>query len=270
MHFLQDNLIRSHSAGVGQPLSREQTRRLLALRINVLAKGYSGIRPETVSKMVAAFNADCLSVVPSQGTVGASGDLAPLSHLALGLMGEGKMWDPDTGVIAPSATVLEKHGLTPIQLEAKEGLAMINGTQLMSSISAEAVTRAATLAHTADIACALSVEALKGTPRAFEACIHATRPHKGQQAVAAKLLKLLTPVSEVCQAILIAEEICRNYIDSSPSLKKSFFFVSSIFEIIINSAPLLVFVSSLLCSSFGVTTILGKSKTPTVCAAHLK
>ena len=197
MHFLQDNLIRSHSAGVGEPLSREQTRRLLALRINVLAKGYSGIRPETVSKMVAAFNADCLSVVPSQGTVGASGDLAPLSHLALGLMGEGQMWDPDTGKIAPSASVLLKHGLSPIQLEAKEGLAMINGTQLMSSISAEAVTRAATLAHTADIACALSVEALKGTPRAFEACIHATRPHKGQQAVAAKLLKLLTPVSEV-------------------------------------------------------------------------
>lgn len=182
---------------MGAPLSRAQTRRLLALRINVLAKGYSGIRPETVAKMVAAFNLDCLSVVPSQGTVGASGDLAPLAHLALGLMGEGQMWDPHTGEQAPAAAVLANHGLAPIQLEAKEGLAMINGTQLMSSIAAEAVTRAATLAYTADVACALSVEALKGTPRAFEACIHATRPHKGQQAVAARLMKLLTPVSEV-------------------------------------------------------------------------
>ena len=103
---LQANLIRSHSAGVGEPLTPSETRRLLALRLNVLAKGHSGIRAETVEQMVAAFNANCLSVVPSKGTVGASGDLAPLSHLALGLMGEGLMWDPDApGQHAPAKEV---------------------------------------------------------------------------------------------------------------------------------------------------------------------
>eukprot|EP00750_Incisomonas_marina_P018079 INCI2701.2.p1 GENE.INCI2701.2~~INCI2701.2.p1 ORF type:complete len:425 (+),score=47.00 INCI2701.2:165-1439(+) len=195
---LQRNLIRSHSAGVGTPLSPAETRRLLALRLNVLAKGHSGIRAETVEKMVAAFNADCLSVVPAQGTVGASGDLAPLSHLALGLMGEGEMWDPDQpGHKAPAAEVLLRRGLEPIELSAKEGLAMINGTQMMSSLVAKAVTRASNLALCADVACALSVEALKGTPRAFEPCIHATRPHAGQVAVAKRLLSLLLPPSEI-------------------------------------------------------------------------
>ena len=194
--------------------------------------------------MVAAFNADCLSVVPARGTVGASGDLAPLSHLALGLMGEGPMWDPSTGEISPDAgAVLAKHGLTPIKLEAKEGLAMINGTQMMSSIGAECVVRGENLALTADVACALSVEvggvaclvasflasllpsllacaradsslfspppfllhlsgaqALRGTPRAFEACIHSVRPHAGQVAVAGRLIQMLTPPSSMWQA----------------------------------------------------------------------
>jgi histidine ammonia-lyase len=194
---LQTNLVRSHCAGVGTPLSREETRRLLALRINILTKGHSGIRQETVDRMVAAFNADCISVVPSQGTVGASGDLAPLSHLALGLMGEGPMWDPETGTIGEASEILARHGLTPILLEAKEGLAMINGTQMMSSITAHAVTRAKQLALAADIACALSVEGLKGTPRHFEECIHAVRPHSGQVAVAKRMMQLLTPTSEI-------------------------------------------------------------------------
>ena len=119
---LQTNLIRSHCAGVGRPISRDQTRRLLALRTNVLAKGYSGVRPETLQQMVDAFNADCMPVVPSQGTVGASGDLAPLSHLALGLMGEGQMHNPRTGEVEDAAHVLREHGLRPIILEAKEGL----------------------------------------------------------------------------------------------------------------------------------------------------
>ena len=197
---LQTNLIRSHSAGVGEPLSPAETRRLLALRINVLAKGYSGIRRDTVEKMVAAFNHDCLSVVPSQGTVGASGDLAPLSHLALGLMGEGNMWDPDRPgerVQVPAAEVLRRKGLEPIRLEAKEGLAMINGTQMMTSIAAEATVRAESVAVTADVACALSVEALKGTPAAFEPCIHAARPHGGQRDAARRLLALLLPTSDI-------------------------------------------------------------------------
>merc|ERR1719272_2124577 len=105
---------------------------MLALRANVLAKGHSGVRSETLKKFLAAFNADCLSLVPEKGTVGASGDLAPLSHLALGLMGEGKMWDPRDGQQKDAAEVLAAHGLKPIELTAKEGLAMINGTQLMS------------------------------------------------------------------------------------------------------------------------------------------
>lgn len=197
---LQTNLIRSHCAGVGRPISRDQTRRLLALRTNVLAKGYSGVRPETLQQMVDAFNADCMPVVPSQGTVGASGDLAPLSHLALGLMGEGQMHNPRTGEVEDAAHVLREHGLRPIILEAKEGLALINGTQLMTSIGAEAVTRARNVSLAADLACALAVETLRGTPRSFEQCIHDTRPHRGQQAVAKRLMGLLTPVSGLFQS----------------------------------------------------------------------
>lgn len=194
---LQENLIRSHAAGVGAPLTVPQTRMLLALRMNTLARGHSGVRPETLQQMVAAFNADCLSVVPAKGTVGASGDLAPLSHLALGLMGEGRMWDPKTGDIKPAAEVLASNGLTPLKLGAKEGLALINGTQMMTAVGAEALHRADNVAMCADIAAALSVEVLKGTRRAFHSSIHSVRPHAGQGQVAKRLRTLLTPSSEV-------------------------------------------------------------------------
>eukprot|EP00035_Acanthoeca_spectabilis_P034329 m.28481 g.28481 ORF g.28481 m.28481 type:complete len:563 (-) comp6555_c0_seq2:2390-4078(-) len=194
---LQTNLIRSHAAGIGQPLSIEQTRMLLVLRINTLAKGHSGVRPETLSKMVDAFNADAISVVPSQGTVGASGDLAPLSHLALGLMGEGEMWDTQTNEIRPASAVLHERGLEPITLHAKEGLALINGTQMITALGAEAVHQARNAALCADIACALTVEVLKGTPRAFHPSIHSVRPHKGQQQVATRLRTLLSPTSDL-------------------------------------------------------------------------
>ncbi|XP_045555825.1 histidine ammonia-lyase isoform X2 [Salmo salar] len=143
---LQANLIRSHSAGVGPPLSVERTRMLLALRINVLAKGYSGVSMETIQAMVKAFNASCLSWVPEKGTVGASGDLAPLAHLTLGLMGEGRMWSPQRGW-DHAKTVLECHGLTPLVLKPKEGIGLINGTQMMSSLAAEAVERAVGVAR---------------------------------------------------------------------------------------------------------------------------
>lgn len=195
---LQENLIRSHSSGTGEPLSPQQTRMLLALRINVLAKGHSGIRTETLQQLVDAFNADCLSVVPSKGTVGASGDLAPLAHLALGMMGEGKMWDKVVGadgqesfVIGDAADVLAKNGLKPVQLGAKEGLAMINGTQLITSIGAEAVVRAENVANCADIAVALTIEVLKGTVNAFHPRIHEVRPHAGQKLVADRIRTLL-------------------------------------------------------------------------------
>ncbi|ETI39465.1 histidine ammonia-lyase [Phytophthora nicotianae P10297] len=190
---LQENLIRSHSSGTGEPLTPAQTRMLLALRINVLAKGHSGIRVQTLEQLVDAFNADCLSVVPARGTVGASGDLAPLAHLALGMMGEGPMWDKVDGefVVSEASKVLGKHGLKPVQLGAKEGLAMINGTQLITSVGAEAVVRAQNVANCADIAVALTLEVLCGTVNAFHPRIHAVRPHTGQMLVASRIRTLL-------------------------------------------------------------------------------
>lgn len=199
---LQENVIRSHSAGVGKPLNPETTRMLLALRINVLAKGYSGISLETLLQIVDAFNASCLSWIPEQGTVGASGDLAPLAHLALGLMGEGKMWSPQTGW-GEAKYVLESHNLRPIKLGPKEGIAMINGTQLITAIGAEAVERANIIARQADVVAALSLEVLKGSSRAFDKEIHDIRPHKGQAIVAKRLRSLLhskTYPSEIAES----------------------------------------------------------------------
>ncbi|KAJ8269232.1 hypothetical protein COCON_G00118390 [Conger conger] len=187
---LQKNLVFSHAAGVGNPLSPERTRMLLALRINVLAKGHSGISLEAVYTMIEAFNTSCLSFVPEKGTVGASGDLAPLSHLALGLMGEGKMWSPKTGW-GEAKSVLEAHGLKPLSLKAKEGLALINGTQMITSLGAEAVERALAIARQADIIAALTLEVLKGTTKAFHSDIHAVRPHPGQNLVAWRFRSVL-------------------------------------------------------------------------------
>uniref|UniRef100_A0A8U8CGL4 Histidine ammonia-lyase n=1 Tax=Geospiza parvula TaxID=87175 RepID=A0A8U8CGL4_GEOPR len=187
---LQVNLVRSHSAGVGKPLTPERTRMLLALRINVLAKGYSGISLETLEQVIEVFNASCLPYIPEKGTVGASGDLAPLSHLALGLIGEGKMWSPKSGW-ADAKYVLEAHGLKPITLKPKEGLALINGTQMITSLGCEAVERAGAIARQADIIAALTLEVLKGTTRAFDTDIHAVRPHQGQAEVAFRFRSLL-------------------------------------------------------------------------------
>eukprot|EP01119_Soliformovum_irregulare_P002456 TRINITY_DN12702_c0_g1_i1.p1 TRINITY_DN12702_c0_g1~~TRINITY_DN12702_c0_g1_i1.p1 ORF type:complete len:531 (+),score=111.70 TRINITY_DN12702_c0_g1_i1:1863-3455(+) len=191
--ILQENLIRSHAAGVGQPLPPIRTRRLLALRINVLSKGFSGIRVETLKTLIEACNKWCLPFVPEKGTLGASGDLAPLSHLALGMMGEGQMWDFEGNKWASAAQILERHGITPIKLQAKEGLAMINGTQLIVGIGAEALYRAERLCVVADVAGAMSLEALKGTCKAFDPDIHRVRPHTGQIQCAQRLLKLLQP-----------------------------------------------------------------------------
>uniref|UniRef100_A0A8C4K0L8 Histidine ammonia-lyase n=1 Tax=Dromaius novaehollandiae TaxID=8790 RepID=A0A8C4K0L8_DRONO len=168
----------------------ERSRMLLALRINVLAKGYSGISLETLQQVIEAFNASCLPYIPEKGTVGASGDLAPLSHLALGLIGEGKMWSPKSGW-ADAKYVLEAHGLKPIKLKPKEGLALINGTQMITSLGCEAVERASAIARQADIVAALTLEVLKGTTRAFDTDIHAVRPHRGQTEVAFRFRSLL-------------------------------------------------------------------------------
>jgi len=187
---LQVNLIRSHAACVGEALTLERSRSLLALRINVLAKGFSGISLDNLEKMIAIFNSGCVSYVPEKGTVGASGDLGPLAHLALGMLGEGKMWGPKTGWTNASM-VLSVHGLKPLSLGPKEGLALINGTQLIGAIGNEALERAKSICRQADIIAALSLEVLKGSTKAYNEEIHKVRPHRGQIHVAGIIRSLL-------------------------------------------------------------------------------
>ncbi len=186
---LQLNLVRSHAAGVGEPLGEAETRALMVLRANVLAKGFSGVRLETLDLLIAMINAGVHPVVPSQGSVGASGDLAPLAHLALALVGEGSSCYGARR--QPSAEALAAAGLAPVALEAKEGLALINGTQLITGLAGLALAEAWRLARTADVAGALSLDALKGTDVAFDPRIHAMRPHPGQAASARNVAKLL-------------------------------------------------------------------------------
>jgi len=186
---LQLNLVRSHAAGVGEPLDEPETRALMLLRANVLAKGFSGIRAETLELLIAMINAGIHPVVPRQGSVGASGDLAPLAHLALALVGEGRC--VYQGRAVPSAEALAQAGLAPAVLEAKEGLALINGTQLITGLAGLALAEAGRLVCCADVAGALSLDALKGTDVAFDPRIHAARPHPGQGASARNLARLL-------------------------------------------------------------------------------
>jgi histidine ammonia-lyase len=185
---LQLNLVRSHAAGVGDPLPTPAVRALMALRANVLAKGFSGVREETLDALLALINAAVHPRVPSRGSVGASGDLAPLAHLALVLVGEGAA--EHEGQMLPGAEALARAGLRPVALAPKEGLALINGTQASAAVLALAVIAAARLARAADVAAALSVDALRGSFHAFEARIHAARPVPGQVASAANLWRL--------------------------------------------------------------------------------
>jgi len=186
---LQRNLVRSHAAGVGPILGRRETRALMVLRANVLAKGFSGARVETAELLVACLNRGIHPCVPEQGSVGASGDLAPLAHVALLLIGEGECEFEGRRIAAAEA--LGAAGLAPVTLEAKEGLALINGTQLMTAITALALLAAETLAKTADVVAAMTVDALLGTDVAFDPRIHAARPHAGQGASARNLKRLL-------------------------------------------------------------------------------
>jgi histidine ammonia-lyase len=186
---LQTNLVRSHAGGVGQPLSEGESRAMLLLRANVLAKGFSGCRRELVALLVALLNAGVHPVIPEKGSVGASGDLAPLAHLALVLIGEGEAYYK--GARMAGAEALRRAGLAPLALEAKEGLALLNGTQAMTAVGALSVARALRVAKLADVAGAMSLEALMGTPAAFDPRIHEARPHVGQVDAAAHLLTLL-------------------------------------------------------------------------------
>ncbi|MCL2675970.1 MAG: histidine ammonia-lyase [Firmicutes bacterium] len=187
--LLQKNLLLSHACGVGQPFDKEIVRGMLALRINALVGGHSGVKPDTLELMAQMLNLDIIPIIPEKGSLGASGDLAPLSHMALPLLGLGEVFYK--GKITPTVEAFAKAGLVPVELTAKEGLALINGTQAMCSISALAAFDALNLLKTADIVASLTVEALTGITDAFDCRIHDLRGQKGQVSVADNLRKLL-------------------------------------------------------------------------------
>jgi len=186
---LQENLLASHAVGVGPPLPRDVVRAMLLLRANTLALGHSGCRPLVADRILGFLELGIHPVVPSRGSVGASGDLAPLAHLALPLVGRGEV--EVEGHVMPTLLALRERGLEPLVLEAKEGLALLNGTQLMGAIAALLLADADRLARTASVAAAQTVEALLGTDVAYAAAYQLARPHPGQVAVAAELRHLL-------------------------------------------------------------------------------
>jgi histidine ammonia-lyase len=187
---LQVNLVRSHAAGVGAPLSVAETRAMMLLRANSLAKGYSGVRAIVIDTLCEMLNRGVTPFVPSQGSVGASGDLAPLAHLALALIGEGECLDA-AGARIPSGDALERAQIKPLVLEAKESISLINGTQGMLAVGTLALLGAEILVDSADVLGGLCCDALKGTDTAFDERIHKARPHSGQMKTAGNLRKML-------------------------------------------------------------------------------
>jgi len=196
--LLQENLIKSHSAGVGSPLPFFIVKIMMLLRANALARGHSGIRLETLELLLEMLNNNIIPVIPSQGSVGSSGDLAPLSHLVLSMIGKGEVqiiknnfesFNPNKSI--KSLAALKRYGLKPIKLGAKEGLALINGTQMMTAFASYICIRAKKLIKLADVAAALSHEALRGTDKAFDARLHKLRPYKGQLNSAKNMLNLI-------------------------------------------------------------------------------
>ncbi len=206
---LQLNLVRSHSCGVGNPLSEPEARAMLLLRANVLAAGYSGARVIVPETLVAMLERRVTPVIPEKGSVGASGDLAPLAHLALAAIGEGEAFLDAERLTGGEA--LKRADIAPLQLEVKEGLALLNGTQAMGAVGALALYRAERVTRLADVAGAMSLEALKGTPVAFDERIHAARPHRGQQDVAAHL-----------RALLEGSEIRQSHIENDPRVQDAY------------------------------------------------
>ena len=186
---MQRNLLRSHAVGVGEPLGEDVVRAIMLLRANALAKGYSGVRAELITFLLEMINRDVLPMIPCRGSVGASGDLAPLAHLALVIMGEGECMRGGARVAAEEA--LREAGLAPMTLQPKEGLALINGTQLMAALGCLVVKDAKLLLKNALIAGAMSFEALKGTNKSLDEKVHAVRPHPGQVRCAANMRRLL-------------------------------------------------------------------------------
>jgi histidine ammonia-lyase len=235
---LQHNLIISHSAGVGEPLPKNIVRLMLLLRINSLAKGFSGVRLELVEHLIRIFNKGIVAYIPSQGSVGSSGDLAPLSHLASLVIGEGYAYSGNE--VLPSKSVLQKNGLKPFKLSAKEGLAMINGTQMMSAFAVEILARAKRLSKLADISGALSIEALRGSDNAFSDKLQRVRPHNGQINTASNFRKLLRN-SEIRSSHIDCDKVQDAYsLRCMPqvhgAVKDTIEYVNGIIETEINSA----------------------------------
>jgi histidine ammonia-lyase len=187
---LQVNLVRSHAVGVGDPLAMPETRAMMLLRANSLAKGHSGVRPVIIDTLCEMLNRGVTPFVPSQGSVGASGDLAPLAHLALALIGEGECFD-DKGQRIPSADALKRAQIKAVVLESKETISLINGTQGMLAVGTLSLLAAETLVDSADVIGGLTCDALKGTDAAFDERIHKARPHTGQMKSAANLRRML-------------------------------------------------------------------------------
>ncbi|MET3289978.1 UNVERIFIED_CONTAM: histidine ammonia-lyase [Brevibacillus sp. OAP136] len=186
---LQENLIISHACGMGQPYPQEVVRAMMVLRINALSKGFSGIRPETLTLLLAMVNKGVHPIIPQQGSLGASGDLAPLAHMVLVMLGRGEA--EYKGQRLPGKDALQAAGLSPIRLQAKEGLALINGTQAMTALLCLALYDARIAMESAELIAAMTVEALRGIPKAFDPQLHAVRPHPGQQESARILLSHL-------------------------------------------------------------------------------
>src|SRR5438445_4872169 len=206
---LQLNLVRSHSCGLGPPLSESEARAMLLLRANVLAQGYSGCRPALIETLIAMLERGVTPVIPEKGSVGASGDLAPLAHLALTVIGEGEAFY--RGQRMAGAKALQSASIEPLQLEAKEGIALLNGTQAMAAVGGLALHRAERVARLADVAGAMSLEALRGTPVAFDERIHAARSHPGQIEVAAHLRELLRD-----------SEIRKSHLENDPRVQDAY------------------------------------------------
>lgn len=188
---LQKNILLSHACGMGDPVPPEITRLMLQLKIHSLSLGYSGVSEQTFLQLLALEESAILPWIPSRGSVGASGDLAPLAHMCLPLIGRGEVWNESRSERVPAEAVLAEKGIAPIDLQAKDGLALINGTQMMAAYGAYVLHRSLVLQRVADVLAAMSLEALQGSAKPFDARIHSIRPHKGQGVVAANVRRLL-------------------------------------------------------------------------------
>lgn len=196
---LQRNLILSHSVGVGEPVPKKISRLILDLKIHSLGLGYSGVSDLTFSRLIDFSHLDLIPVIPTQGSVGASGDLAPLAHMSLPLLGHGYFWDEGGTKIIPAEEELEKHSLDPIELQSKDGLSLINGTQFMTGYGAWVLEKSFSLLKVADTLAAMSLEALQGSVKPFDPDVHKVRPHRGQKLVAENIRSLLSD-SEIMES----------------------------------------------------------------------